>query len=232
MHRAPIILATAIAAIAAIPTVAHADALQAQLLATARATRTDFHQFRRTIVIERTGAARKTIEERFDPRRPIAERWSLVAIDGRAPTAKEIAEMRKAKRAPVSGYADIAKFIAAPATRSDSTPGYVTYRFARLPKGAIKLGNHDASANLTAEALVNVRGKTPFVEQVRLTAIKGFRMMMVVSVKAMTVTTRYRALPDGHLAPIDSASTVDGSLLGKSGQMKTQVRFADYADLR
>ncbi|HVF94181.1 MAG TPA: hypothetical protein VM900_07685 [Sphingomonas sp.] len=229
MKRASIIVAV-LATVA--PAAAQADALQAQLLASARATQVDRHGFRRTITIERSGAARRVVEERYDPRRAPADRWSLLSIDGRTPTAKEVADMHKAKRGPVPSYAEIAKFIGAPATRSDTAPGFVTYRFARLPKGAIKIGNHDASADLAAEALVDTRGKTPFVAQVRLTATKGFRMMMVVSVKAMTIVTRYRALADGHLAPADNASTIDGSLLGKSGQIKTAVRFADFAAVR
>lgn len=211
---------------------ARADELQNQVLAAARATRSDVYRFRRTMEIERTGTARKVLNEQFDPRRPAVERWSLVSVDGRAPTAKETEESRKAKRGPVPSYADLAKWFGAPATRTDGASGYVTYRFARLPQGALKIGSHDASADTQAEALVNIKDEVPFVERVRLTSSKGFRMMMVASVKSMVITVRYRLLPDGHAVPAESASDLTGSILGKSGQIRSSVTFSDFQTVR
>ena len=216
---------------------ARADALQSQVLAAARAARADGYAFRRTITIERTPAEkgqapRRVVVEQFDPRRPPAERWSLVSVDGRAPNAKELADARKAKRGPVPSYADIARWFGAPATRVDGPAGYVTYRFARLPKGAIKLGPIDASENVMAEALVNTAGPQPFVERVRLTTTKGFRVMLVASVQSMAITGRYRLLPDGRPVPADQASDTTGSLFGKTGRLRTATTFTDFRPVR
>jgi hypothetical protein len=211
---------------------AWADELQNKLVAAMRATRTDALSFQRSITIERTGSARKLVVERYDPRRPVAERWSLVSIDGRAPNAKEADQSRKAKRGPVPSYAELADWFGASATRIDTMPGYVTYRFAQLPAGAMKIGSHDASADTKAEAFVNVKGPTPYVERVRFTSSKSFRMMMVASVQSMDVTSRYEILRNGGIVPQGEASTITGSLLGKSGQIKTAVTYVGFQSIR
>lgn len=213
-------------------TQARADELQARVLAAARATRTDGYGFQQTTMIDRTGAARKTLVERYDPRRPAAERWSLVSVDGQPPSTKDVAQIRKVKRGPVPSYAELAQWFGAPATRSDTAPGYATYRFARLPAGVIKIGSHDASPDTAAEAVVNVKGATPFVERVRFTSNTGFRMMMVVSVRSIDVTSRYRLLPGGTPVLDVIASTMAGSMLGKAGEIRTSMAFDGFQPVK
>ncbi|MDT9600191.1 hypothetical protein [Sphingosinicella rhizophila] len=76
---------------------AKADDLQDKLLAGARATRADSFGFRRTLVIDSSDNPRKVLVEQYDPRRPLAQQWSLISVDGRAPTAKERADARRPK---------------------------------------------------------------------------------------------------------------------------------------
>lgn len=211
---------------------AHADDLQNRVLAAMRASRPDAFRFQRTSVADRTGAERKTVVERYDPARPPSQRWQLVSVDGRAPTAKESEKARKAKRGPAPSYAELADWFGAPATRSETTPGYVTYRFAKLPAGAVEIGSHDASADTQAEAMVNVRARTPFVERVRFTSTKGFRMMMVASVQSLDVVSRYAALATGEIVPASSASTITGSLFGKSGSIRSTATFSGFQAVR
>lgn len=225
-------LAGLVLPVLALPTAAHADALQGQLLAAAKAVSRDAYAFRHTIAIERSGAPRKVIVESFDPRRAAADRWTLVSIDGRAPTAKEIAQARKVKRQPTASYADLADWIGAPATRIATTPGSVTYRFARLPAGVLKIGSHDASADTAAEAVVNTAGPTPFVERVRFTSATSFRMALVVSIQTIAISARYQMLPNGQPAPADTASVMTGSLLGKAGQLRATVTYSDIQAVR
>lgn len=224
-------LATTAAALAFAPA-AHADALQDQLLAGARAVRADAYVFRRTLAIERTGAPRQVRVEQFDPRRPANARWGLVSIDGRTPTPKELADARKQRRGPIPSYADLARWIGAPATRAPAPAGYALYRFARLPKGALKLGPSDVSGNMGAEALVNLKGPRPFVERVRWTANKPFRMMLVASIRSMDITGRYRLHPDGQPVPADLSSQTAGSLFGKSGQLRTAATYDGFQPAR
>lgn len=227
MIRLAALIATALA-----PAAAWGDALQGEVLATMRATRADGFAFRRTIAIERSGAARKVFVERFDPRRPAADRWTLVSVDGRAPTAKETSQSRKAHRGPIPSYGELAKWFGAPALRSDNAPGQVTYRFARLPDGVLKIGPHDASRDTQAEAVVNTTGTAPYVERVRFTSNRPFRMMLVASVQAMTITARYRLLSSGGVAPAAITSAITGAMLGKSGKIDTVMTFDDVQPVR
>ncbi|MEH3037112.1 MAG: hypothetical protein PGN23_11605 [Sphingomonas adhaesiva] len=215
-----------------LPGTAHADALQSDLLATMQATRADGFAFQRRITVDRTGAARKVIVDRYDPRRPEAQRWSIVSIDGRPPTAKEQSKSLKDRRGQVSSYAELAKWFGAPATRIDAAPGQVLYRFPRLPDDVVKVGPHDASPDTQAEATVNTSGKIPFVERVRFVTAKPFRMMLVASVQGMTVTARYRQLPSGQVVPATIASSITGSMLGKSGRIDTLVAIEDIQPVR
>jgi hypothetical protein len=211
---------------------ARADELQSRVLAAMRASPADGFRFQRTSVTDRTGSARTTVVEQYDPARPAAQRWQLVSVDQRAPTAKEAERSRKVKRGPVPAYAELAKWFGAPATRSEAAPGYVTYQFARLPAGTVKIGSHDASADTRGEALVNVRAKTPFVERVRFTSAKGFRMMMVASVQSMDVVSRYALLPSGAVVPAASDTSLTGSLFGKSGRIHSTANYAGFQRVR
>jgi hypothetical protein len=207
---------------------ARADDLQNQVLAAARATPREGFSFKRTIVSEQSGSPRRTFVEQFDPRKPPAQRWTLVSVDGRAPTPQELDQSRKAQRGPTPSYADVADWFGAPATRSDGAAGTVVYRFASLPKGAFKIGSHDASANMRVEAVVNTRGKIPFLERVRIVSAGKMRIMLVALIESMVINGLYRQLPDGHAVPAESNSETSGSMFGKSGLIRASVSYADF----
>ena len=56
--------------------------------------------------------------------------------------------------------------------------------------------------------------------------------MLVASVKSMTVDARYRQLPDGTVVPDDSASVTTGSMMGKSGEMRTRTDYGAVTRVR
>jgi hypothetical protein len=221
-------LATAVATACLASGGAHADALQDQVAAIARATRTDTYSYRRTIVIDSNVEKRKVMLQQYDPRRSPGDQWVLMTVDGRAPTPKEVENARNAGRDPFPPYFALSKWFGAPATRSETAPGYVTYRFDSLLPGTLKFGTHDASPDTKAEALVNVKGAVPFIEELRLTSTRGFKMMLVASMGSMTYTMRYRQLPDGNIVPLDAVSDINGSAMGKSGLMRTSATFSDF----
>ncbi|MDB5701626.1 MAG: hypothetical protein JWL66_1825 [Sphingomonadales bacterium] len=207
---------------------ARADALQDQVVALAKATRTDMYDFRRTIIIESNVAKGRAVLQQFDPRRPLDDRWVLITVDGRTPTSKEVEDARNAGRDPFPPYYAVAKWFGAPAMRSETAPGYVTYKFESLLPGTLKFGSHDVSADTKAEALVNIKGNVPFIEELHLASTKGFRMMLVASMGSMTYTMRYRQLPDGNVVPLDAVSDINGSAMGKSGKVHTIATFSDF----
>ena len=229
--RAPLFALAA--TLAALATPAQADPLQDQVLGGMRAANSADVGFTQTTRVERTGSAAKDYVTRYDPRAPAASRWSLVRVDGRAPTVKETREVLKGTgRAPLPGYARLAKWFGGPATRVAQGPGSVTYRFARLPAGTIKIGSHDASADTIVDAVVNTGGRVPYVERVRMTSSAPFRMMMVAKVDGFVFTSSYGLLPDGRPFPTGNDADMTGSMLGKSGSFKTRTRYTDVRATR
>lgn len=208
---------------------AHADPLQDQVLAGMKAANTADVAFTQTMRIERTGSPAKEVVTRYDPHAAPGTHWTLVSIDGRPPTAKQVADAakRSGKRPAPSSYGELAKWFGGAATVVARTPESVTYRFARLPKGEIMMGSHDASADTVADAVVNIAGKMPFVERVRLASSAPFRMMLVAKVERYAFTSSFTLLADGRPFPNGIDADLSGSLMGKAGSMRTRIRFAD-----
>lgn len=213
-------------------TTAYADALQQQVLAGAKSVTTRDFAFTQTLQAQRTGKPARNIVQRYDPRRGTAA-WSLIKIDGRAPTAKENADAAKNfAKAQVPSYSRISEWFGAPATRVATTATSATYRFASLPKGVIKMGSYDASSHTSAEAIVNTTGKTPFVERVRFFSNTAFRMMLVAKVERFTVTSIHRLMPDGRPVPASVVTEFAGSFMGSAQTMKMQMSYSDVQGVR
>lgn len=217
----------AVLALALVAAPAAADPLQDQVAQRMRATSTANVAFVSTTRIERTGATAREIVTRYDPVAPAGRRWTVLRYDGRAPTAKEAKDVLKAaNRGEPPSYARLARWFAAPATRVAQTPGSVTYRFARLPAGALKIGSHDASADTVADAVVDTGGPVPFVSRVRYTSTRGFRMMLVAKVERYVFTATYAPLADGRVFPAGQDADIAGAAMGKSGSFVTRTRYA------
>jgi len=86
----PVLIAASLAALCLSAGPARADELQNQLVAAAKGASPSAYSFRRAMTIQQTGKPRKILVEQYDPRRPAADQWSLVSVDGRAPTAKPL----------------------------------------------------------------------------------------------------------------------------------------------
>jgi hypothetical protein len=216
----------------ALPTLAHADALQQQVLAAAKSVKEGDFAFTQTNRFERTGTPVKQFVQRYDPRKGAAA-WTLLRVDDRAPTAKEAADsVKRSTKARVASYSRITEWFGAPATRVATTPTSVTYRFASLPKGAVKMGSYDASANTSVEAVVNTAGKIPFVERARFTSNTPFRMFVVAKVERFVFTSTNRLLPDGRPVPELTTSEFSGSFMGSAQTMKTRTTYSDVQAVR
>ena len=205
---------------------AAADPLQDQVLAGMKATDTADIGFTQTIRMEQTGSAAKDIVTRYEPKAPA--RWTTVQVDGHAPTPKQNASFVKmASGSPVPSYARLARWFASPAVRVAEAPGRVTYRFAKLPAGIVKMGSHDASGDTMADAVVNTAGPRPYVERVRFTSATPFRMMLVAKVERYAITATYAPMADGRIFPSGTESDIAGSMMGKAGNIRSRTRFSE-----
>jgi len=215
----------------AAPATVRADVLQQQVLAIARSVGPNDFAFTEATRAERTGKPASTSTARYDPR--TSNKWTLLAVDGKPPTAKQSASSAKFRaKAKVASYARIAEWFGAAATRVSTTPTHVTYRFAAMPKGALMMGPYDASANTAIEAVVNTAGKFPYVERARFTSKEPFRMMMIVKVESFVVTAAYRLLPDGRPVNDSVVTEFAGSFMGSAQTLRTRTSYSDYIAAR
>lgn len=212
------------------------EALKQRVLALARTVGPDDYAFTRTTRGEQIEGATKeqrTTVERFDPRRPAEQRWTLVSIDGKAPTAAETQSYAKGSAKRRSGhYGRSATYFGAPATTTTDDRGRVVFHFTALPKGSLMANDTDLSANATADATVDPSGAVPFVEQVRFTLVKPARVMLVAKVERLVVTNHFRMMPDGKPAPTEHVSETSGSMLGKTGQINSITTYSEVRPAR
>lgn len=208
----------------------HADALLDRLVTDARAVGADDFAWTRTVRTEqRSGdeVETRSVVERYDPARPAGQRWTLLSVDGRAPTAAELREHSKAMaQAMVPNYGRLARYFEAGAQRL--TKGERTaYRTKKLPKGALTIAKADLSEGAQAEAIV-ADGPKPFVERLDLVSTRPVRMMLVAKVDRLDATSRYKLMPDGRPVLVEQVSEMRGSMLGRAGTIRTVATFSDH----
>jgi hypothetical protein len=211
------------------------DALKQRILAQAQSFSPDDYAFTRTIRSETVSGGKtekKVTVEKFDPTKPADARWTLVSVDGAAPSADELKNHGKeaAKRRVVPGYHRLANYFGSPATASESG-GKTVFRFASLPKGAISILDTDVSHNASAEASVSDANGTPFVEQVRFT-VKPMRVKLLMKIDRFETTARYRIGPGGKPFLMESTSDMSGSGMGREGTMRNTTTYSDYRAVR
>ena len=211
------------------------DELKQRVLAQAQCLSPDDYAFTRTIRSETNSKGKtekKVTVEKFDPTKPADARWTLVSIDGAAPTADQLKNHEKeaAKRATVPGYHRVAAYFGMPATATESG-GKTVFRFASLPKGSISILGTDVSHNASAEAFVSEANGAPLVEQVRIT-VKPMRVKLLMKIDRMENIARYRIGPGGKPFLMESSSDMSGSGMGQEGTMRNTTTYGDYRPAR
>lgn len=209
------------------------DPLPARITAFARTVGPDDYAYTRTIRTEEVAQDKSephVLIERFDPAKPGDQRWTFVSVDGRAPTAKEMRDYRDSlpKRRPAY-YGRVAEYFASPASKSLDAQGRTLFHFATMPKETVMAGDTDLSAHISGDVLVDTSsGAAPFLSEVRFHSTTPTRVKLIAKIDRFETTTRYRFLPDGKPVPSEFESEMSGSLLGKSGTIRTRIIFSDY----
>lgn len=213
-----------------------ANALQERVLAVARSVAAEDYAFTRFVRLERNDGGKitqRTELERYDPARPVEQRWVLVAIDGRAPTADELKKYaRDTVRRRPAHYGRVANYFGLPATASTDAKGRTIFRFGSLPSETVVLAGNDVSGSAVCDAAVNTSGALPFVEEARFTISKPLRVKLVAKMDRAEVVLRYRMMPNGKPAPAEQMSDVHGSLMGRQGRIKSVLTYSEHRAAR
>jgi hypothetical protein len=186
--------------------------------------------FERTRIVRdtRDGDAPRTEVDRFDPKAPKGRQWTLVSVNGRAPTADEAkAHARFVEDQPVvPGVWRLDPLLAGANPKVVRNGDATVYSWPRLPKGSLPLSRFDLTANLAAEASVeDVAGK-PTVTRLRIFAPEPFRVLAIAKIDRMTVESEYERGADGTPRLVRQITVQDGNIPGRGrGTMRTEMRF-------
>jgi hypothetical protein len=76
--------------------------------------------------------------------------------------------------------------------------------------------------------VVDASASTPFVEEVRFVSTKSTRLKLVAVIERFEAMNRYRMMPNGKPAPVESTSEMNGSMMGKQGIIRTKVTYSEH----
>lgn len=209
-----------------------ADALKERIIAHARTVTPEDYAYTRTIRTDSTEGNKKeerVVVDRWDPAKPQDQRWTLVSINGQPPNADQLKNYGKEtpKRRTVY-YGRVAEYFGKPATSATDAKGRPVFRLASLPKETVVAMGSDISANATGELAVETSGATPFIEEIRFSSTKPARIKLIAVIERFEAVNRYRMMPNGKPAPVESTSEMNGSMMGKQGLIRTKVSYSDH----
>ena len=205
--------------------------LKQRLLTQAQNSGPDDYAFTRTSRSEQTSNGKTethTTVDKYDPSKSGDARWTLVSMDGAAPSADALAKYNKetpTRRVP--GYYRLAKYLGTSATNSTDGRGRTVFHFGSLPKDSALVMNSDVSSNTSADVTVSEANGTAFAEHVHLT-VKPMRLKLIMKLEHYESTARYRLGPEGKPQLVEQVADMAGSGMGQEGKVHTVITYSDY----
>ena len=164
------------------------------------------------------------VVDRFSPK----SGWTVVSVDGRKPTARELeAHAKGNSNAP--GFHNVHKLLNATPKRRTESGGKAVYLWNGLPKGTIVTPGGDISANLSVEATIDESGAKPVLNEVRIFAAKPFRVKIVASINKFNVISLYRPAANG--TPFLVAQTSETDVTAPMGLGGKRLSVASFKPL-
>lgn len=221
--RAVLLAAAALAAApaAAAPAI---DAIRAEV----RAAGAYAFERTRTITDTRNGGTRRVEVDRYDPAKPEGQRWTLVAVDGKVPTAEQQRAWAKAiADQPIApGPWRLDPLLAGPDPSARPNGRETVYAWSRLPKGSLPFGRFDVTDRLAAEVHVTEAGGRPTVTRMRVFAPQPFRVLAIAKFDTLEVSSDYARDASGRLVLTRQVTEQDASIPGRGrGVMRVDMRF-------
>jgi hypothetical protein len=207
------------------------DELKQRILAQTQSIGPDDYAFTRTIRsdgVSNGKSEKKVMVEKFDPTKPAEARWTLVSVDGAAPSVDDLDRFRKdAPKRRMPGYYRLAGYFGSAATASTDSRGRTVFHFAALPKDTVKVMDSDVTQNATAEATLGEADGVQFVEQIHV-SVRPMRIKLIAKLNSYEYTARFRMGPEGKPLLMEQNSEMSGSGMGQEGHGHTVVTYSDY----
>ena len=201
------------------------EPLRDAIITDARATNPAAIAFDRTTTAVRRGPGmnEKTVTlERWD-----GQRWSLVSVNARAPSATQLKQFRKATAAnPVPGYYRLAALMAAASDILVDDEGHKILKIPVLPPGTVRTDSADISAHLSGEAVIAAGDGRPYVARLKVKARENFKLNLLIRVTNFEQISDYRLGPDGRPRLASQSADSRGSMFGFTGGQTDEVVYA------
>jgi hypothetical protein len=169
----------------------------------------------------------KTIAQ-FDGTQPDGKRWSLLSINGAAPSKSERADFNekfKANALPPT-YALVKSVVTPNAEKLSETAIEAHYRVSTMPAGTTAIKGIDLSKFTIADVTVDKRGAIPFVSQVRVYAPKEFRPVPGGKVTKLERVLRFALGKDGIPVLAEHSMVSDATMLFKAITVRSTATFS------
>ena len=201
------------------------EPLREAIITDARAANPSGIAFERTTTAIRRGPGmkEKTVTvERWDGRA-----WSLVSVNGKAPSANQLKAFRKATAInPVPGYHRMASLLAAAADVSTDDDGRKILKIPVLPPGSVMADKADISSHLSGEAVIATTDGKPWVARLKVRARENFKLNMLIKVTNFEQVSDYSLGPDGKPRLASQSADSKGSMFGFTGGQTDEVTYA------
>lgn len=201
------------------------EPLREALISDARASDPAATAFDRTTIATRRGPGikeRTVTVERWD-----GQRWSLISINGAAPTASQLKSFRKATAVnPVPGYHRIAALIAAASDISTDAEGRRVLKIPVLPAGSVHADTADISSHLSGEAVIATTDGKPWVARLNVRAHEKFKLNLLIKVTNFEQISDFRLGPDGRPRLTSQTADSRGQMFGFAGGQTDEVTYA------
>jgi len=211
------------------------DELKQRILAQAQNLGADDYAFTRTVKTEQTsnGKTEQHVNiDKFDPAKSGDARWTLVSIDGAAPSADMLSRYNKeTPKRRVPGYYRLAKYFSSPSSTSTDSRGRTVFHFNSLPKDTAIVFDSDVSSNASADVSIGEANGTAFAEQIHLT-VKPMRLKLIMKLEHYESTARYRIGPEGKPLLVEHTADMSGSGMGQEGKAHTVITYTDYRSMK
>lgn len=201
------------------------EPLRDAIITDARATNPAHIAFDRTTTAVRRGPGikDKTVTvERWD-----GQRWLLISVNGKVPSASQLKDFRKATVAnPVPGYFRLAALMAAASEISVDGNGQKILKIPVLPPGTVRTDTGDISSHLAGEAVLANNDGKPYVARLKVKARENFKLNLLIKVTNFEQISDYRLGPDGHPRLASQTADSKGSMFGFVGGETNEVVYA------
>jgi len=211
------------------------DDQKQRILAQAQSMGPDDYAFTRTSRSEQTSNGKTEVHtqvDKYDPSKSGDARWTLVSVDGAAPSADVLSKYKKENaNRHVPGYYRLGKYLGTAATTSTDSKGRTVFHFGSLPKDTALVMNSDVSSNTSSDVAVTEANGTPFAEQVHIT-VKPMRIKLLMKLERYESTSRYRLGPEGKPLLAEQTAEMSGSGMGQEGKVHSVITYSDYRSMK